>query len=467
MKRLFVFAAAMVAACATPEIPKPDFKTMEPPPEPVVETSVIQIPVTVYLGPVIEKAEATVPMEVESKGWEVVGTSPVGDLGVQYRLWREPLQVFMKDRKITVSVHAYYWLMVAHRLKPGLLSKGEQPWMPFGSCGQAGEAPREIVLTTETEVSWTGEWKIYSFTKALPNYYPVPCNITALEVNITGTVDAAVRPKLAEVGKMIDARIAQQADFHEKAREMWSKIQSPAELEKGVWLLPNMESINVTPITGAGRQIETSLEMRARPALTTGQKPAVAEKPLPKLKEIKKGEGDFRLILKGELGFDAAADRLLKRLAANPVKMGNQALDVAAVNIYPSGRQCVIQLVLKGDIKGTVYLAGEPVYEEDTGTLYFKDLNFTLETENFLHRAAEWLAHDDLLKKIRSQARFKLNTELENARGGIQKALNAPLDEHASLHGSLKELQLKSLYMGPRAFHVTLGARGSAEVIWK
>lgn len=467
MKRTLLIAALTLGACATPGPPRPDFEAPPPPREVVVEPSVIEIPVSVFFGPAIEKAEAAVPQVFESNGWETVGTSPVGDVGVNYRLWREPLRVYMKGNKVVASVRVYYWLLVAHRMKSGILSPGEQPWMQFGSCGAGGENPREIIFTLETVLKWSPDWKIVSATSALPNVYPSSCNITALNVNITPALDGAVRPKLDTVVKMIDERLAKQADFSQKAREVWEKLQTPIQVEEGVWLTPNMEGIDVTPITGEGAVAATSIEVHARPAVVTGAKPAVEKKPLPPLKETKRGEGAFRIALKAELGFDVAADRLYKRLSKEPLKMKESRLETLAVNIYPSGRLCVIHLKVKGDVTGDLYLAGEPVYEEEGGMLYFKDLNFTLETESLLHRAAERLMHDDMLKGIREQARFKLGAELEKAREGLEKALNVSLDEHTSLETSVKEVALKSLYMGRSAFHAVAAAGGSIKVNWK
>ena len=72
--------------------------------------------------------EEKVPLEFNSEGWETVGKSPVGDVGVKYRIWRGPLQAALTGNTVTITVRLYYsladWRFPAYFNGPVLDPKG-------------------------------------------------------------------------------------------------------------------------------------------------------------------------------------------------------------------------------------------------------------------------------------------------------------------------------------------------------
>lgn len=448
-------------------VPKPSFEAAGPEADIPLEESEIEIPVTVRLGPVLRKVEENIPQEFNSKGWEAVGTSPVGDVGVKYRVWRGPLQAVLAGNKVTITVRLFYSLAVGHKLKTGIFGGGETPWMQFGQCGEGGEAAREAVFSMETALSWSPDWKIRSITKVLPNRYPNNCNVTALNFDITRAVDGKIRPRLEDAAKLIDERIPATADFKNTAVEAWKKMQTPLQVEKNIWLLTNPHEIHVTAIEGANNQLVTSIGMTGMPVLTTGMTSVPDILPLPELKTGPKGRGAFNVALKATLKFDTAAEQLFKRLAEKPMQVGKRWVSITGVAVYPSKERCVIQLGLKGDVTGTIYFAGTPVYDEEKGLLYLDKLDYTLETESVLHTAAEWLLHDDFRDELRKQARWRMDAGLKDAKGKIEQTLNITLDEHTTLQAEVKELYVRRFFMGPTGFRADIVAQGSAAVTWK
>lgn len=459
---------ACVAGCGGGlGVPKPAFETPAPEPDLPLEQSGIEIPVMIDLNPILRKVEEKVPLEFNSKGWETVGTSPVGDVGVKYRVWRGPLQTVLAGNKVTITVRINYTLAVAHRLKAGIFGGGETPWMQFGQCGDNGEAPREAIFGMETALSWSPDWKVRSKTKLLPNRYPNSCSVTALNFDITRAVDGNIRPRLEEAAKLIDERLPAAADFKNTAEEAWKKLQAPLLMEKDVWLLPSPREIHVTAIEGSGNQLVTGISITGTPVLASGKMPAPGILPLPELKTGPKAGGTFNIALKATLDFDAAAEQLFRKLSEKPVVFGARRVNITGVSIYPSKERCVIQLGLKGDVNGTIYFAGEPVYDEEKGLLYLAQLDYTLETENALHTVAEWLLHDDFRDKMRKQAQWHMDTGLKDVKGKIEQALNITLDEHTTLRAEIRELYVRRFFMGKKGFRADIVAQGSASVAWK
>ncbi len=448
-------------------VPKPAFETSETVADIPLEESGIEIPVMVQMNPILRKVEEKVPLEFNSKGWETVGTSPVGDVGVKYRVWRGPLQASLAGNKVTITVRLYYSLAVAHKLKAGIFGGGETPWMQFGQCGDGRETPREAIFRMETSLDWAPDWKVRSKTKLLPNLYPNSCDLTALKFDITGAVDGRIHPRLEEAAKLIDERIPAAADFKSTAEEAWKKMQTPLQVEKDVWLLPNPREIHVTAIESSGDQLVTGIGITGIPALVAGKMPASTILPLPELKAGPKGTGTFNIALNASLNFDAAAEQLFRRLSDKPLALGARRVSITGVSIFPSKERCVIQLGLKGDVNGTIYFTGTPAYDEEKGFLSLAKLDYTLETESVLHTAAEWLLHDDFRNELRKQAQWRMDAGLKDAKGKIEQALNVTLNEHTTLRAEVRELYLRRFFMNQNGFRADIVAQGVAAVEWK
>lgn len=448
-------------------VPKPAFEATTPEPDIPLEASAIEIPVTVRLDPILRKVEEKIPLEFNSKGWETIGASPVGDVGVKYRVWRGPLQAALAGNKVIITVRIYYSLAVAHKLKSGIFGGGETPWMQFGQCGDIGEAPREAIFSMETALGWAPDWKVRSNTKLLPNRYPNSCGVTALNFDITGAVDAKIRPRLEEAAKLIDERLPAAADFKSTAEEAWGKMQTPMQLEKNVWLMANPREIHVTAIESAGNELVTSIGMTGSPELVAGKIPEPDILRLPELKVGPKGTGTFSVALKATLDFDTAAEQLFRRLAEKPLDLDKRRINISSVAVYPSKERCVIQVGLAGDVNGTIYFTGTPVYDEEKGLLYLAKLDYALETESVLHTAAEWLLHDDFRNELRKKAQWRMDAGLKDARGKIEQALNTALDEHTTLRAEVKELYVRRFFMSQKGFRADIVAQGSAAAAWR
>src|SRR5438094_4472599 len=104
-----LFLALITIGCShTLIIPKPNIGSSSPPPPP--EESTIEIPVSVNLQSIFAEVERAVPKEQRaSNDWSVVGSSPVGDVGIKYEIWRSPLALSATGDRLDVSSRIYYW----------------------------------------------------------------------------------------------------------------------------------------------------------------------------------------------------------------------------------------------------------------------------------------------------------------------------------------------------------------------
>ena len=76
----------------------------------------------------------------------------------------------------------------------------------------------------------------------------------------------------------------------------------------------------------------------------------------------------------------------------------------------------VIKTGVAGSLDGTVYLVGKPFFNPANQMIQMKDLDFALDTKSRLAKAAGWLAHGNLAKRMQESFRIPVGGQLETDR---------------------------------------------------
>ncbi|MBI3581908.1 MAG: DUF4403 family protein [Nitrospinae bacterium] len=454
-----------LSSCAVARFPRPEYR---PPPsaaEREVELSEFEVPFTANLGPLSEKAETLVPKELVSDGWEKLASSPVGDVGVRYKLWRGPLEVAVRGNAVSVTVRGKYWLEAGHKIRAGLIPGLGLPWTPFASCGKGDEPPREIVFTVETALSWGDEWRIEPTTRILPNAHPVRCRIASLDLDVTKPMDDQIARRLSAVAEMADKYLRERLDLKAAVRDTWARAGGPVEIDKDVWLQLNPECLHVTPIVGDDKTMETRIVLSARPVASAGKAPPYRERPLPPFAVGEPGKGTFSVAVKGEISFEAAGRQLTKSFSEATVGSDGKKIRVEQAAVYPSGELAVLQLRVSGSFSGLIFLTGRPAF--DGATLSLEGLDYAVETRNVLEQANEWLLHGDLRQKLAKLARFNVVGEAENARAKLEKSLNRRINGNLALEAKINSLAVTEVNMTADGFRTLVLADGSARMVFE
>jgi hypothetical protein len=457
---LLLTIALFLTGCGhTLNIPRPILEGAPPPPP--VEESTIDIPVSVNLSSAFRDVERVVPTAQRASGeWTVVGSSPVGDLGVKYEVWRNPLSLAVTGDRLDVAGKVYYWFQFAQKISKPFV--GGYWWQDLGSCGR-GEPPREAQIAIQTRVGWSDDWRLTSNTTVAPLAFPNRCKVTFASIDVTGRVEDAFKEGLRQVPGMVDSKIREAGNFRPIGERAWGQLQEPVRLDSGVWLVIDPVAAHVAPLNGSGQTVSTTIGLTARPRIVFGQKPARAAGALPKL-QVKGGTGGIHIAIDGELPYQEANSRLQKELTAQPYSVAGHEIRVTGVDLYGVGDTLVLQARLEGDMKGTIYFVGQLAYNAKEDILYVRNLDYSLETKYALANDAEWLNHEGFRQSIAAKARWPLSKEIADARSQLETALNRSLGNNVTVTTKINSIRPSVVYSTANAFRARVTLDGSLSV---
>jgi hypothetical protein len=413
-------------------------------PVPPLPASTISVPAVLDLAPLLSQVETLVPKEQQATAdWTVIGRSPLGDLGLKYEAWREPLVLAVRDNGIGVESHLFYRFEVAQRIPKPII--GGSFWQALGSCGK-GEPPREAVVGMRTTVTLSPDWQLVPSTAPVPTSFLNKCQVTFFKIDVTDRIGEQFDKGLRAAAGLADQRIRAQGNLRPLAERSWAQLQEPIMLDSNIWLTVNPESASASQPSGSGTVARVTAAFTAHPTIRFGPKPKIQARPLPPLGVTTPTDG-FHMAVEGELSFEDATRQLQRLLRGTRQKIGGREVTITDIGLFGSGDMAVLQVSLAGDLDGTVYLAGHPTYDEKSGVLSIPDLDYSVETKETLVKIAEWLYHGSFRETVARQAKLALAQQLGEARRELQKGLNRRLAPNVMLAGTVTAVRPVGVYV--------------------
>ncbi|MEA2488360.1 MAG: hypothetical protein QOH21_152 [Acidobacteriota bacterium] len=441
-----VAALALVTAAASAQPAPP-----APPPPP--ELSTIVIPIRASLAALQPELEARVPVTFAD-------TETQSGFDIRYEVKRDPLRLAMTGPGLRTTTIVHYGLEAC---------RGRFPCI---SCG-FGEERRQAQITLHSKLEWDPSWRIRSITKPLPTDYPRRCQVTWFDFDITDRFIApVVNNQLAIAARTIDRNTPAAANLKPQAQQIWTALQTPVELAPRTWLVLEPAAVALTPISGSGLDVTSTLSLTAQTRVVVGNKPVVAPKPLPPLRVAAAVANGVRVPFDLEVPYEDVSAVASRELAGRKYKVNGRDLAIESLTVgFGTGGKLRVDAMVdyRGGVlrnyHGVIHLEGTPRFDPPTASIVFPDLDYTLaERGGLVRRIAERAAHDTLRARLRENMRVSLGTQLATLRTEITRALTRPLAAGVMLRGRADAIQPVSVTPRETLLTVRVVAVGSAEV---
>jgi hypothetical protein len=434
---------------------------MAAPEPPKVDTSHLNIAISIPLQPIEKTAEAEAPhaVGVDPYKYQISGGAAPPACGIDggYAITRAPLALSGSGGAITTRVDLSYWLKGRKQTPcPGPVT--------VASCGTDGEAPRTASVSINTTVTILPDLSTSVHSTFGPVVAGSRCVLHPLELDVTDEVVAGFDTALKKMLPVMDKRVAAALDLRKRVEAGWARMSEPTEVRPNVWLSLNPERIGVVPVTVADGQLRSGLKLSVNPVITAGKKPASNPKPLPLASVATPGD-TFKLQIPVDMQESFVQTRLEQALdldkGGKTISMSGYNVRITSADVYGEGSQAVVKLTFEGDLTGTGYLKGTPYYDPNTRLLSFPDLDYTLETSEALLKSANWFAHGQVRDQLRQRFTIDMAPRIYQMREGLENVLNRRRG-NVQLHGTVDELKLLGVYRPPNGevFTAFLEAEG-------
>ena len=343
-------------------------------------------------------------------------------------------------------------------------------WIKYDLGISKVEAEGDITIDFKTEIELTEKWEVITRTSVLDHKWDRKPRVKLgfVDLPIGFIVDLVLKNSKETLTTSIDDLVKENFDLRGQVEEAWKLMFKPTLVseEYSTWLTINPEKIGMTPIKMEPGKISSLLFIEGSPQVKVGAEPrGVYPKPLPDLLIQDSELTDFTLFLNTDISYDEA-ERLAKReIVGETFSQGKRSVTITNLEMYGQGNKIVVNTSLQGSYNGSIYLTGEPVYDPRKNTVDIKDLEYTLDTKNFLFKSAGWLLKSTIKNQIQDNLNFLMDYNLKEMQNQFQEQLREyKVSDGITVFGDLAEMNLQNAYLSPKGMVIQIGLKGNINV---
>ena len=425
-------------------------------------SSSIVLPIEFDLSGFVSDAERELPRRMQS-GWEAVGKTVKMPVAYRYELERDPIEIEGRGDRLVISTKVRYKVDVA---VPGPSTQTGLAWRRVNGC----QPKKTVTVSLETRIDFAPDWKLSA--RSQPKLeMPEPCRLSAarelVQVDISQKVRLAFADGLNKAAKDFDRRVAAQVSLRDLAEKAWSGLAAPVPMGGSVWLALHPERVLVMRPVVVGRMLRTGVVVDGRPAVVTdAAEPATEQRALPPLELTGSREG-FQLDWTAAVSWTEAITQLRQAVVGQQIKVaGRRTVRIEGVDLRPQGDRVLVVADLSGGVKGRIQLTGRPRFEASSRMLEFADLEFTLETNSFLVRVADWFRHEGTRQQLAKLTKVDVVKSLDQNRSRLVAALQERFGGDVQLDGALTAVEPFELQFDATEIRVNARLTGSLVLRW-
>ena len=444
---LTLFASCKNAQYTNAPLPPEQYNaTADPAPVPSTLSIPVSIPVDEILRSLNKKLSGSALFEDYSY-------DDNGHDGLMMNAWKtEDITLFFAGNTVKYRVPLKLWM------KKELL------------FGAAAEADGELTLNFKTTFNINPDWSLNTQTEVeWHEWISRPKLKTGIgNINVETIANLVLNRSKKTLSKTLDQYVSQQINIRPYVQEAWEAIQQPMLLDESyrMWSKTTPLSIGLTPLTAYNNAVQTKIAIECLNDVSFGEKPAFRENSLlPNLTLLNEAPDDFQMRFATDVPF-AEAERLAKNIMIGQVfETGKKKVKVEDLALWGNNDRVVVNTTLSGSFNGHIYFIGRPEFNPLKNQIEVKDLDFQVDTRNFLLRSASWIFQGPIKKKMAASMTFPVGQNIAEIKNSVQQTLsNYQIQPGVTLYGTLDSVFVQDTKVTPIGIRVNLFSTGRVNV---
>jgi hypothetical protein len=346
-------------------------------------------------------------------------------------------------------------------------------WVFKKVIGSRGfEAEGELALQFRTNVNIKPDWWMWTNTDLVGQEWIQNMAVkTGLgNIDVKYIADIIINRSRQTLTMAIDKQITQNFQIRPQVEEAWNLMQKPVSITSSYgtwWVKLTPQSVEMAPFTTNGDMLISNIAVQSLAEVVAGVtqpnfRPNTA---LPMFRVGSAIANDFQVNLSTDIPL-IEAETIAKSVAVGQVfNPGGKKIQVTDIQLFGQGDKIVVNTVFSGDYRGSLYLVGRPVFDATTNTVKLEDVDYDLNTKNFLLKSAKWLFDRKILNQIKESCVFPLD---ENVKG-FQQMVNDQIREYkvnnnVAIKGWVEQIKVDDIRVLKDKFKIYVSSKGKMNV---
>jgi hypothetical protein len=336
--------------------------------------------------------------------------------------------------------------------------------LPVGSVEGEGEISMSFTTRYQIREDWT-----FKTVTTISGYEWLKTPVLKagfMEFSVKLLADQILKRMQSQLTTPIDQQFAQLVDIKTSMKDTWAQMQNPMLLDSAyrMWLKMTPQQVTMAPLKNTAGRINGLIQIGTFLDVTFGDRPLFrANSLLPNLKwqAVEPGADTFSMHILTDVPFEEA-ERLANRfMRGYTYTQGKRKVTVNNIKLFGQEDKMVVETGLSGSFNGNIYLVGKPVYEPAKNAIIMRDVDFDVNTRNYLLKSASWLFDKVLVNKVAQSMVFPLDQNINTIKTDMNKQLsNYSVAPGVWLNGQVKDIHIEEVFIKPGGIWVKIFSSG-------
>lgn len=333
-------------------------------------------------------------------------------------------------------------------------------------------AAGDIALNFQTNYTLNADWTISTRTQLIDyEWIKEPkAKVLGFNVPVTAIAERILNFSAKKVTDAIDKQVNESFALKELALQTWHLLQQPIlvseQYDSRFKFTPT--GLAISPFKTKKDTIISTLFVQGFTQVGVGEQSNFSkDTPLLPLKiQAFDPDNTLKVNLISEIPFEEAENIAIKNFKGEEYGFGKKKVVIDDIKLALEGDLLAIRVQTSGDYEGWLLLKGIPSYNKKKNQLEIKDIEFSLDTKNFLLKSAKWLCSGLLINKLEGNMVYPLKNDLAMLKKQLQTQLtNYKIQEGIFLNGKVEEIKVKKAYLDATALMLGVQLDGAVKIV--
>ncbi len=456
---LIVLTAATLSCTSTKKTVAPIAK-QEKATLPPLPLSQINIPVRLYMKPLLQQMDSAMAKEFTSEKWPgYLQTSC--DFRYKYRFLRSPLTLTCIDNKVSLRFTGNY--QIAGSKAVCAFGKQVSPWVS-GSCGFGEEALRRVDVNISSVLRMLPRYQVTTNT-TLDKLVPRDkCTVSMLQTDMTAEIMDSIRSSVEAYCGTFD-QFVQSLNNNDLLQQWRNTGNRVVPVSKYGFLNLNPSMLRLGKFNYLRDSLVFSVGFNGRPEFSSDSLSVTGARYLPAFTNTESSPG-ISTYLNTVYSYASLSALLNDSLRNKPFEVDGKTFVIRNVNLGGSDDGKVsVNVSFDGYKKGTLHLTGTPLLDTARQVISMPDISFAVESKDMLVNIAKGLFRKRIIKQLKNQSVLDLAALIEKNKTDIEKRMNQPINDWLHTVGKFSEFKIVGLLSQKDNIHIQVYLRGDIAVV--
>lgn len=407
---------------------------------PALPASRIDLPIKVYMRPVLAVMDSVTAKEFTNDEWPDYTLSSC-DFRYKYRFLRSPFYFSCVNNKVNIQFRGYYQISGSKRVCA--FDKQVTPWVG-GSCGFGSEPLRKVDISIGSLLEFLPNHQLRTTTRLEQTKALDKCEVTLLQTDITTQILDSIKASVNSYGLTFDS-IVQSLNNNTLLAGWRNGGSRVMPLSKYGYLNLNPTQFRMGRFNVNQDTLLFSIGFSGNPQFSSDSLQLVNRSSMPPLVNTPVNSG-ISTYLNAIYGYPFLNKLLNDSLHNRPFEVEGRTFVINEVKVAGTAAGKIkIDVAFSGNRKGVLHLSGTPVLDSAQQVLTMPDIEFAIDTKDILVNIAKGLFRKKIIRQLKDQSVFDIAALIERNKPLIEARLNQSVTPWLQTQGRLHSLKLVGL----------------------